>query len=170
MRCLFVWAAVLALAAGAAWAGNFGDGVSGDPPLPLDGSWAGGSVWTSGEVQTWTYTSAKPVVFKVTDAFNAGDYFDVSLDGGWIFSTPNTADYTAWVGDYDAAYADSRFSSGSAVLPAGSHSVDVAMWVDAGLPAGYAVQGTLVPEPSSLVLLGVGALGTLLPLRVRRRK
>lgn len=170
MRHFLLLVAALAVATGCAWAGNTEGGICGDPPLPLDGTWYTGAVYQSGEIQTWTYTAARPVVFTVTDAYQTGDYSDVFLDGGWVFSTPDVPETGDWIGDLDAAYADARWSSGYAVLPAGSHSVDVQFWVDAMLPAHYGVQGTLVPEPSSLVLLSVGPLGTLLPLPLRRRK
>ena len=53
--------------------------------------------------------------------------------------------------------------------PRAGHDIDVQMWVDAGTPASYAVTAAPLPEPTTLLLLGTGALVTLLPLRRRRQ-
>lgn len=125
-----------------------------------------GSAWS----KTFDFTLVGATLLKVTDAFQSGDRFDVTNFGAslGLTSLPGS------VGDqinanYDAAFADSRWSSVSFLLAPGSYSISGTTVLSPFGGGGAAVRLAVaaVPEPSTyaMLLAGLGMLG----LIVRRR-
>jgi PEP-CTERM motif len=106
----------------------------------------------------WTFTG--PAVFTVLDLFLSVDRFLVFDSGVSLgMSSPATAGADCG-GDIGCALADSHFSRGVFMLGAGPHAITIQM-VDSPVGGGSAVLQAspvtaAVPEPSTLLLLGVG--------------
>jgi hypothetical protein len=139
-----------------------------DPPLTVGGGWQPFN-WnisispTNGD-GAFTFTAAFPVQLDVTDAYINGDRFRVLDFGVSLGLTSAPANDGQWTNSADAAFADPRWSSGSFLLGAGSHSIELVI-VEGAI--GF-TDGTgyvrLIPEPSTWVLVA-GALGCLLAIR-----
>jgi len=113
--------AVFAGVAGATTAITVGDG------------WHGfGSSDNSAYTQPpFTFTASGAVVVKVTDVLCPGDTYSVS-DGATLLGTtspPGNSDctYANNTGDPDQAFADPTYSHGMWLLPAGAHSIGIAL-------------------------------------------
>lgn len=133
-------------------------------------SWSNGpGVWNS--EGAFTFDVPFSTDLKVTDAALDGDQFEV-YDGGFLIGTTSLpANDGAWIGDFDAAFADPRWSSGEYLLGPGAHSLTFkTILVPTGAPggdAGFRVDA-VVPAPAAVVLgiLGVSLVGTLRRRRV----
>ena len=108
----------------------------------LDASWPGG--WMG-----------------VTDQFIVGDIYQISDNGGgWQYTTFNGAQPSLFpIGDTtgDAGWTSADFSHGYFWLPAGAHSIELQGDGAGGIPAGLYVRFDSIPEPASMLLLGLGA-------------
>jgi len=112
---------------------------SGDPAMPLDGTWQVlDEVMPVGGYFTgpWTWTSAFQVKFTITDLFVVTDRFKVYDFGAFVIETPNMPDWDVlglagpftsppWTNNPDVALADGRFSSAVIQFGAGSYSIDI---------------------------------------------
>ena len=133
---------------------------------------AAGSAATGFPAPPWTFTALTTELLKVTDAYQAGDSFDVLDFGTPILSTPTVPDQggTHTCGAIpDPCYADPAMSHGSVILGAGSHSLTIDV---RDSPYGYGsayfqTSANVVPEPGSWMLLGSGLLPALVALRRR---
>jgi hypothetical protein len=159
-------------------------------PLTYEGGWqvfewSGGAGSSIGEY-TFDITTPAPEKFQITDGYNAGDEFAISINGGAMMATstslydPSTYSPLYYIGDdWNAAFYpiySPYFSHLSIVLPAGTY--DITGWVtqttqtEGGIfsccGAG-AVQLTAVPEPAdwALLLVGFGIAGAALRYRPR---
>lgn len=141
-------------------------------PIAVGGGWQEfffAGVGSGANGNPYTFTATQTVVLKVTDAFNAGDRFEVFLGG---LSAGQTSVPTALgdnIGnDYDGAFADARWSSGSWVLAPGNYSMELYTTVSpfASGRAAFRVDNA-IPEPSTyaFVLSGLAAA-----FAIRRRK
>lgn len=139
----------------------------GDPGSPASAGCQNDGVGVTGNPTT--FTAAVPVYFKITDAFNTGDSFDVNIDSGAIvFTTPSVAAVSGPVTDPDLAFADPAYSHAIVSLSPGPHTVDVfAHDSPFGGGGAYLEVQAVVPEPGTLILLGAGLLATVL---LRRRR
>ncbi len=103
-----------------------------DVPLPIDGTWTT-FAWSGGPGVfnidgAFLFPSALGGRLDVTDAFILGDRFEVYDLGSSLGQTSVPVDNGSDVGsDADAAFYNPDCSSGSFVLPAGSHGVTI--WV-----------------------------------------
>jgi hypothetical protein len=148
-------------------------GVSMADPIAVDGGWYGfcfdggtGNPATNGcqnlavgtAGNTFTFTLSGNGLLKVTDAFILGDRFDVWVDGSLAFTT-SVAGIGAGEADPDAAYNSGYYSTGSFLLAAGSHQVDIFTNVTPGGTGGAYMEvesrGGNVPEPDALALTGL---------------
>jgi hypothetical protein len=151
-------------------------------PITVDAGWYGfcfagaGSPATAGCTDqgmdttgnSFTFTATGPVEFRVVDAFMSGDTFDVYVDGSLtplLSSTPlgDSSDPNP-----DSAWLDPAFSRLAIGLGAGAHSIDIfAHDSPYGAGGAFASAVSTVPEPGTLMLLGMGAAGLLLRRRIR---
>lgn len=158
-------------------------------PLTLGGGWQvfewfDGVGSPTGEY-TFTVTGA-PEKFQITDGYNAGDEFAISINGGGLIPTstslynPDVYSPLYYIGDnWNAAFYPRYapyFSHLSLILPDGSYDITGVVTQTTQTEFGIfsccgaaAVQLTYVPEPSgwALMLLGFGALGVALRHRTK---
>ncbi|QMW23601.1 FxDxF family PEP-CTERM protein [Sandaracinobacteroides saxicola] len=136
-----------------------------------------GTGWQSDQVDAantdsinspWTFTLTNPGVFRLTDAFIVGDIYTVSGSfnvASTFFAGPAIplSNPTA-----DAAWLSADFSHILVPLPAGVYSITIQGNGAGGLPAGFFVQLTQVPEPATwaMMIAGFGLVG----LGLRRRR
>jgi hypothetical protein len=110
----------------------------------------------------WEIVLAEPGSFTLTDAFLAGDRFDV-FDFGNLIGGTSAPTLGANCGDDPAdCLADPEISSGVFLLAAGNHALTIVPSESLlGGGVGYFRVGTevaVIPEPGSLAWLGMGAL------------
>ena len=124
----------------------------------------------------WTFTTLVPETLNVTDAFLAGDAFDVFDFGAPILSTPSVPTGGSCGADPDFCFYSEdptarHNSQGSVGLAVGDHSLTITAR-DSPFGSGNAyfqTSAAVVPEPGSLMLLGSGLLPALVALRRRNR-
>ena len=136
--------------------------------VTVGSGWQYFSFGGAGSTGTFDFTTTESALFQITDAYNSGDQFTITIDGvnHGVTSTPAMGQ---WEGDYDTAFASPAFSHGSYAIGAGVHEVDYTMALSpygAGGAAIRLVAAPAVPEPSSLVMMGLGVLA--LGVRARR--
>lgn len=160
-------------------------------PLAVNGGWQavdvddliaadGSTGWidnTSGEALSFAFTLAGPATLRVVDAGFAGDRFSLRIDGqAYVSSAVPAAVYDNELQallDFDAAWADARYSRFEITLGAGAHTVSGSLLQSVMLPSGVPLNATvggvsLVPEPATVATLLTGLL--LLAAVARRRK
>jgi hypothetical protein len=102
----------------------------------------------------WTFTTSTPVTLYVTDAFEAGDAFDVYNNSALVLSTPMVSTGYSCGSDPVDCYGNPNMSWGSVILPAGSDSITIFVTESCcGSGATYFSPEATTPEPSTLVLL-----------------
>jgi hypothetical protein len=109
----------------------------------------------------WTFSSATPVLFTVTDAFRGGDSFNVFDFDVLIGSTPPVPrfDVSPEISNPEEAVVDARFSHASFPLAAGAHSITISLAATPFTAGGAAYfRADSVPEPSSIALAGATGL------------
>jgi hypothetical protein len=106
-----------------------------------------------------TFTASYPVEFMITDAFDHGDTFNVWINGVFSFTTPTVTASSGSVGDPDVAFADPLYSHDSILLSAGSYTIDVLANASPWGGGGAYLQARSVPEPTTMLLLGLGLVG-----------
>jgi hypothetical protein len=110
---------------------------------------------------------------SVTDAFLAGDRFAIfsNILAPLGFTSAATGFGVTIGADYDAAFADARWSSGSWILGAGSYSVrGITLLSPFGAGGGaLRVDRVAVSEPSALVLLALAGFAGFVFLRRRQQ-
>jgi hypothetical protein len=120
----------------------------------------------------WTFTTQGSSIFRITDAFQRGDSFNVFDFGGQtpIVTTPSVDTGVSCDADPESCYGKAGVSYGSLILAAGPHSLTIQV-VDSPYNSGAAyfrIDRIIdAPEPLSLMLLGLGLLGLGAVRRVR---
>jgi len=135
--------------------------------ITVGGGWSYFSVSSVGvgaAEEPFTFTSAVAVQLDVTDFLCLGDRFQVFDNATLLGSTsaaipdPDDCDTTAYTPD--GAFADARWSSGSFVLAAGSHSITVIMSEnDRGGGAGAALRVEVASQTTTTVARGSATYG-----------
>lgn len=159
----FLQVALLSLVAGAsAMAG----------PITIDNSawteFSFGGVGSPAGGNPFTFTALSDVFLSVTDSGLSGDRFEIFIDSVSVGQTSASGSFGDGIGNnYDAAFADPRWSSGSYLLGPGVYSVDIFTTVSPFGGGGAALRvDTAIPEPATFGLLGVALLG----VGIARRK
>ena len=106
----------------------------------------------------WTFTLTSPAELRITDAFLTGDVFSVFDFGAFILATSLPVAEGACGDNPEGCYGTAGVSYGSLNLAPGQHSLTIQ--IDASPFGGGAAYFRVgVPEPLSLILLGLGLLG-----------
>jgi hypothetical protein len=158
---------------GSGWTTN-GVAPSGDDPvLPIGGGWQpfnwDVSISPTNSDGAFTFTADSPVQLDVTDAYIDGDRFQVLDFSVSLGLTSVPTDDGSWTNSPDAAFADARWSSGTFLLGAGEHSIElvtVQTATGANEGTGYL---RVVPEPSTWALVAA-TFGGLLVMRKGTKK
>jgi hypothetical protein len=146
-------AVIAAVAAG--FAGSSAQAAS------VGSGWEYFSFGGAGSTGSFDFTTTESALFQITDAYNSGDQFSITIDGVGFGTTSATTIGQNVGGDYDTAFASSDFSHGSYLIGAGSHEVDYTMALSPYGSGGAAIRlvaAPAVPEPSSVVMMGLGLL------------
>lgn len=152
-----------------------------DPAPILNAGWSfdqDSAVMAPSDSGPYVFTLASPAFFRITDQFIPGDVYDV-FDGTTLIlvtSFNGAQSPLSPVGDPmgQAGWTSAQFSHGQVLLAAGAHSISVEDTSAAfGIPAGFYARldtaaNTLVPEPATVVLLGIALTGVGV-LGLRRR-
>jgi hypothetical protein len=116
----------------------------------------------------WTFTSLEPSFLTVTDAFVAGDRFQVFDFGVSLGLTSLPSGNTDCGDDPVPCLATAGISHGTFSLGAGNHQITITpILAPSGGGAGYLqVQVTQIPEPSTWMLLG----GCVVAIKLSRQR
>ncbi len=116
---------------------------------------------------SWAFDAASPVVFRITDAFRAGDQFRVFDFGIPVLLTSFVAqsDYDCG-SDPELCFGDPQISAGVYMFQAGAHSLTTMPVLSPSIAGAGYFRLDVVPEPSTLVLIGTGFLVLILGRRV----
>ena len=152
----------------AIWISTVSAGVNydpeGNPPAPiLDAGWFYDQVnqpFVNSVDSPYVYNLANPAYFRITDDFVPGDIYFVNDFGALILTTslPYAGVPTGFPDPGESAWLNPAYSGGEILLAAGPHQLTVQGNGQGGVPAGFYTQLTTVPEPTTICLLGLGAL------------
>ena len=157
LRIVLVVMLALLVCTGAGWAGA----------ITVGGGWSpfnwniGAPIPVNENPFTFT-TPPEGATLKVTDAFMAGDQFEVFRDATSLGLTPFVPATSDWTSDPDFAYSDPRWSHRAWFLP-GGEAVNININTvtnpyDYGTGYLRVDAGAGVPEPGTVLLLGAGLL------------
>lgn len=123
----------------------------------------------SGNPEDFTFTISQPTLFRVTDGFDDGDQFNITINGvdKGPTSTP-TFDGTDVGTHWGSALNNPLFSHAVYLLKAGTYTVTgIAIQSPFGAGEGAVALGA-VPEPATWAMMITGFMG--LGLAARRRR
>jgi PEP-CTERM motif-containing protein len=129
----------------------------------------------SGDTEDFTFTLTDPGILRITDGFNDGDQFEVTVNGVTSLASPGIFTGNNILDCWDCVFVypdiSATYSHATYYLGPGSYTVTGDVTVSPfGSGAGAIMLGGPVPEPTTwaLMLAGFGGLGAVLR-RSRRR-
>jgi len=132
-------------------------------PLPVNAGWVYDEVDNAidpSDNSPWTFTVTKSSVFSITDAFIAGDNYDVFDGASFLLTTALGLLPSFWgvIGDPvgEAAWTSADYQHGQIFLAPGSYSLNIFGDGAGGFSAGFYVRVDEIPEPATIALLGLG--------------
>lgn len=153
-------AGFLVMSVNQVWALNLT--VGGSPELF---QFTGGTGWIDNPLDGYQLTTASSVRIDLTDRLMIGDRYELYVNNVLRMTTSATSSYLNGVqtsaDTFSEAWNNSSLSKGSLLLGPGSYDLDIkAIRVAYGVTYGSGfIRAVGVPEPASLLLLGVGILG-----------
>jgi hypothetical protein len=145
------------------------------PPAPiLNGGWAYDQVnqaFVPSIDSPYLYNLAAVALFTITDDFVMGDVYQVFDFGALILTTLQAGAMPPFGAGDPWGWTHAGYMKGQVLLAPGPHFLVVMGNGAGGLPAGFFTRIDSVPEPSSILLLAGGIVGSALAaLAVSRRK
>ena len=139
-------------------------------PLTVGGSpelfqFTGGTGWIDSPVDGYRLTTSSTVRIDLTDRLMIGDRYALYVNGAYAFTT-SAISYSldglqTGANTFSEAWNNPYLSKGSYLLGPGTYDLDIrAVRVAAGVTYGSGfIRAVSIPEPATLLLLGVGILG-----------
>ena len=139
----------------------------------VPGSEAG--VWTPSSLSIkadYVFNLSGPAVFRITDAYNFGDSFRVSDNGGaWMLTSSGIDPVDANVlFTADEAWASPNYAHGEFELKAGQHQLVIEGNLPGNDPAGFFTRIDSVPDAGSLAAMVAFLWAGLFGVRRLRRR